>query len=240
MAKRSTAGELTRSAPAEWPTVNSRIWVHVQMPDSFGGEEVRLPTRVEDSDAGRLVVAAPSFRGDLHVVSPGLPVTVSWAGPRGQSRQGFLLAEVVRRRVAAWDLAPSSEVVVEQRRRFARVAASGEVRVRAVAEDPLKDEDEPADEQVGGLLVDLSEGGALVSVATGSWLALDRLVRVLLDVEGSPVDQLAQVVRVHPALPGDPGRQEVVVGFVEPVVAADVLRRHVMQTQIRHRRGGER
>ena len=239
MVKRSTAGELVRSAPAAWPAVNSRVWAHLQLPDSFGGEEVRLPTRVEDAVAGRLVVAAPGFRGDLHLVAPGLPVTISWAGLRGQSSQGFLLAEVVRRRVAAWDLAPCGDVVVRQRRRFARVVAAGAVQVHAVAGDPLKVEGEAADEEVGGRLVDLSEGGALVSVPNGSWLTLGRLVRLVFDVEGSRVDQVAQVVRSHPVPAGGPDRHEVVIGFLEPVVAADTLRRYVMQTQIRHRRGGE-
>ncbi len=35
-------------------------------------------------------------------------------------------------------------------------------------------------------------------------------------------------------------RLEVVVAFAEPVAAADRLRRYVMQTQIRQRRGGDR
>ncbi|MGI4895705.1 MAG: PilZ domain-containing protein, partial [Janthinobacterium lividum] len=240
MAKRSNVGELART-PAQWPAINSRVWVGVQLPDSSSGEpgdEVRLPTRVEDFGAGRLVVAAPGFRGDLQVVAPGLAVTVVWASARGQCRQDFLLAEMRRLRVACWDLAPCTDVVIQQRRRFVRATVSGRAHLSQVPEDPMKGEDEPVDALVGGSLIDLSEGGVSVNVAWGSWLRLGRLVRVAFDVEGSPVEQLAQVVRLRPAVGGVPGREEVMIGFLEPVPAADRLRRYVMQAQIRYRRGG--
>ncbi|WP_432564129.1 PilZ domain-containing protein [Kineococcus sp. SYSU DK003] len=240
MARRAPAGaELTRSAPAHWPGLNDRVWVEVQLPDTLGGEAVRLPTRVEDAVGGTLSVAAPSFRGDLHVVAPGLAVTVAWAGPRGQSRQDFLIAEVVRRRVPSWDLAPCSDVVVEQRRRYARVPAVGEARISPVAGDPLQLEADSADAVpepvLTARLIDLSEGGSAVSVRSGSWLRLGRLARVSFDLEGYPVDQVGQVVRALDSL--DPDLVEAVVAFTEPVPAADRLRRYVMQTQIRTRRG---
>lgn len=212
------------------------------MPDSFGGDTVRIPTRVEDAHEGSLVVAAPGFRGDLHVVAPGLAVAVCWAGQRGQSRQEFLIAEVVRRRVPAWDLAPCSDVVVEQRRRYARVPASGDVHLSHVPGDPLAAETDPDDPlvepAVPARLVDLSEGGSAVSVPVGTWVRLGRLVRLSFDLEGFPVDQEGQVVRTLDSLETD--RLEAVVAFTEPVAAADRLRRYVMQTQIRQRRGGDR
>lgn len=243
MARRGTPGaELTRSAPAHWPGINDRVWVEVHLPEVLGGDTIRIPTRVEDSSEGSLVVAAPSFRGDLHVVGPGLALSVAWVGQRGQSRQDFLLAEVVRRRVAAWDLAPCSDVVVEQRRRFARVPASGDVRLTPVEGDPLQEEpegaDAPGEPAVPAHLVDLSEGGSAISVPVGTWLRLGRLTRMSFDLEGQPVDQVGQVVRVLNAL--DPELLEVVVAFSEPVPAADRLRRYVMQSQIRQRRGGDR
>ncbi|GAA0311829.1 PilZ domain-containing protein [Kineococcus aurantiacus] len=243
MSRRATAGAPPhRSGPAHWPGLNDRVWVEVQIPDAFGGETVRVPTRVEDASEGGLVVAAPSFRGDLHVVAPGLAVSVLWAGQRGQSRQDFLIAEVTRRRVPAWDLAPCGEVVVEQRRRFARVPATGRAHVSPVAGDPLQDEAGAADAEVEAVvaahLVDLSEGGAALSVPVSSWVRLGRLARLSFDLEGQPVDQAGQVVRCVSAL--DPDRLEAVVAFSEPVPAADRLRRYVMQTQIRQRRGGDR
>ncbi|MEZ0166028.1 PilZ domain-containing protein [Kineococcus sp. LSe6-4] len=243
MARRTPAGaELTRSAPAHWPGLNERVWVEVQMPDSHGGEAIRIPTRVEDASEASLVVAAPSFRGDLHVVAPGLPVAVCWAGRRGQSRQDFLIAEVVRRRVPAWDLAPCGEVAVEQRRRYVRVPATGGVRLSAVPGDPLAAEVDPADPvvepAVAARLLDLSEGGSAVSVPAGTWVRLGRRARLSFDLEGVALDQEGQVVRTLDSL--DAHRLEVVVAFTEPVAAADRLRRYVMQTQIRQRRGGDR
>lgn len=242
MARRAAPGaELSRAA-AQWPGLNHRVWVELQMPDTLGGDLIRLPTRVEDTHEGSLVVAAPSFRGDLHVVAPGLPVAVAWAGARGQSRQEFLIAEVVRRRVSAWDLAPCSEVVVEQRRRYARVPASGSVRLSPVEGDPLQREADLADGVVEPLLeahlVDLSEGGSALSVQGGSWLRLGRLVRMSFELDSAPLDQVGQVVRSLDSL--DPDLVEVVVAFSEPVPAADRLRRFVMQTQIKQRRGGDR
>ena len=242
MARRAAPGaQLTRAA-AQWPGLNDRVWVELQMPDTLGGELIRLPTRVEDTGEASLVVAAPGFRGDLHVVAPGLPVTVAWAGTRGRSKQDFLIAEVVRRRVAAWDLAPCGEVVVEQRRRYARVPATGTARLSPVPGDPMQREVDPVDAAaepvVTAHLVDLSEGGSALSVPVGSWLRLGRLVRTSFDLEGSPVDQVGQVVRSLDSL--DPALLEVVVAFTEPVPAADRLRRYVMQTQIRQRRGGDR
>ena len=242
MARRAAPGaELSRAA-AQWPGLNHRVWVELQMPDTLGGDLIRLPTRVEDTHEGSLVVAAPSFRGDLHVVAPGLPVAVAWAGARGQSRQEFLIAEVVRRRVSAWDLAPCSEIVVEQRRRYARVPASGSVRLSPVEGDPLQREADLADGVVEPLLeahlVDLSEGGSALSVQGGSWLRLGRLVRMSFELDGAPLDQVGQVVRSLDSL--DPDLVEVVVAFSEPVPAADRLRRFVMQTQIKQRRGGDR
>ncbi|PRY18193.1 flagellar brake protein [Kineococcus rhizosphaerae] len=243
MARRATAGSaLTRPAPAHWPGLNDRVWVEVQLPDLLGGDLVRVPTRVEDTSEAGLVVAAPSFRGDLQVVAPGLAVSVCWAGQRGQSRQEFLIAEVVRRRVPAWELAPCSDVVVEQRRRYARVPALGPARIVPVAGDPLAAEPGPdgaEDEPVVlAQLVDLSEGGSALSVPAGSWMRLGRLARVHFDLDGYPVDQPGQIVRSLNAL--DPGHLEVVVAFSDPVPAADRLRRYVMQTQIRQRRGGDR
>ena len=72
----------------------------------------------------------------------------------------------------------------------------------------------------------------------GSWLRLGRLVRMSFELDGAPLDQVGQVVRSLDSL--DPDLVEVVVAFSEPVPAADRLRRFVMQTQIKHRRGGDR
>lgn len=243
MARRATAGaELTRAATAQWPGLNDRVWVELRLPDSLGGELIRLPSRIEDTGETSLVVAAPGFRGDLHVVAPGLPVAVAWAGTRGRSRQDFLIAEVVRRRVPAWDLAPCGEVAVEQRRRYVRVPATGAVRLSPVPGDPLQREVDPVDVAqepvLPAHLVDLSEGGSALSVPVGTWLRLGRLVRMSFDLDGAPVDQVGQVVRSLDSL--DPELLEVVVAFSDPVPAADRLRRHVMQTQIRQRRGGDR
>ena len=243
MARRASAGVATPAPPAQWPAINGRVRVQVQLPEALGGELVDLPTRVEDSGEGSLVVAAPSFSGDLHVVAPGLPVTVSWASDRGHVRQDFLIAEVSRRQVPSWDLAPCGEVEVQQRRRYVRVPVSGALRLQPVPGDPARPGPAGADAApepaVTAAFVDLSEGGACVRVRRGTWAQPGRLVRAVFDLDGGPVDQLADVVRAVPDPSGTGEHDDLVLGFVEPVAAADRLRRHVMQVQIRNRRREE-
>ncbi len=228
------------TSPAQWPAVNGRVRVQVQLPDALGGELLELPTRVEDSAEGSLVVAAPGFSGDLHLVAPGMPVTVLWASERGQLRQDFLIAEVVRRRVPSWDLAPCGEVSVQQRRRFVRVPVTGNLRLHAVPGDPMwpgrQDLDAAPEQAVTAAFVDLSEGGACVRVRRGSWPGAGRLVRTVFELDGVPVEQLAEVVRLAPDPAATGEHDDLVLSFVEPVAAADRLRRHVMQEQIRNRR----
>ncbi|WP_432491065.1 PilZ domain-containing protein [Kineococcus auxinigenes] len=243
MARRTTAEVVNPASPAQWPAVNGRVRVRVQLPDALGGELLDLPTRVEDTGPGRLVVAAPGFTGDLHVVAPGMPVTVTWASHRGQLRQDFLIAEVVRHRVPSWDLAPCGEVSVQQRRRFVRVPVTGSLRLHAVPGEPRRAGDQDAgaaaEPAVTAAFVDLSEGGACVRVHRGSWLSPGRVVRTVFEVPGGPVDQLADVVRLVPDPAGTGEHDDLVLVFVEPVAAADRLRRHVMQEQIRNRRREE-
>ncbi|WP_432493423.1 PilZ domain-containing protein [Kineococcus gypseus] len=236
----------TAPAPAQWPALNGRVSVHVQLPDSLGGQLLELPTRVEDSGEDRLVVAAPSFTGDLHLVGPGLAVTVSWASERGRLRQDFVVGEVVRRRVACWDLVPVGELTVQQRRRYVRVPLSGGLRLLPVPGDPAAPavaapagEPPAPEEPAAAAFIDLSEGGACVRLRRGAWPAPGRLVRAVFDLDGGPVDQLAEVVRAAPGAGGAGEHDDLVLVFVEPVAAADRLRRHVMQVQIRNRRREE-
>ncbi|MCI2240591.1 PilZ domain-containing protein [Kineococcus sp. TRM81007] len=228
---------MSSTSPAQWPAVNGRVRVQVQLPEALGGDLLELPTRVEDSAEGSLVVAAPGFSGDLHLVAPGMPVTVLWASERGQMRQDFLIAEVVRRRVPSWDLAPCGEVEVQQRRRFVRVPVTGNLRLHAVPGDPVRQDPDAAPEPaVTAAFVDLSEGGACVRVRSDAWPEAGRLVRTVFELDGGPVEQLAEVVRLVPDPAGTGEHDDLVLSFVEPVAASDRLRRHVMQEQIRNRR----
>jgi len=272
------------SPPGTWPEVNDRVRVRLELPPHQGGDEIDLRTRVEDVHDGLLVVAAPTFAGDLHVAQEGLPVTLSWATARGQCLQAFVLTTVVRRSVPCWELHPAGEVVHEQRRRFVRVPVIGLGRLSAVpapADAPAgtsADAPAPGDPHVpaargaggpGGLqsdgsaadgsgesgdaeetslataLVDLSEGGACVRSRAASWLAAGRRVVLTFEVDGGTVEQLTDVLRVTrsdgpSALDTTEQRFDAVLSFVEPVSAADRVRRHVMKIQIENRRRGER
>lgn len=259
------------SPPGTWPEVNDRIRVRLDLPSRLGGDEVDLHTRVEDVRDGLLVIAAPTFAGDLHVAQEGLEVTGSWATERGHCRQDFALVAVVRLAVPCWELRPVGDVVKEQRRRFVRVPVVGRGRLAGVplpvdphaahprsgdgppglqgggpAADGSGDGSDPAGEtSIGTDLVDLSEGGACVRSRAAAWLEAGRQVLLSFEVDGGPVEQLADVLRVSRG-PGpsalDPAEQrfDAVLSFVEPVAAADRVRRYVMRIQIENRRRGER
>jgi len=233
------------------------VHVRLDLPSRPGEDEFDEITRVEDVRSERggdvLVVAAPPFAGDLHVAVEGRSVTVAWSTPRGHSRQDFVITAVVRRLVPCWELLADGPVTQEQRRRYVRVPVAGHVVLRAVpgADAPGPDDLEAAGEQDPALLkldarlVDLSEGGACVRAPARTWVAAGREVRFELDVDGSPVVQLAEVLRVRPApgavpLDRDQQQHDLVLEFVEPVPAADRVRRYVMRIQLENRRRGER
>ncbi|NIZ92299.1 PilZ domain-containing protein [Kineococcus rubinsiae] len=241
--------------PAGWPGLNDRVHVRLDLPSRPGEDEFDEITRVEDVRSERggdvLVVAAPPFAGDLHVAVEGRSVTVAWSTPRGHSRQDFVITAVVRRLVPCWELLATGPVTQEQRRRYVRVPVAGRVVLRAVPSATEPDDtatagvEDPELLKLDAQLVDLSEGGACVRATARTWVAARREVRVELDVDGSPVVQLAAVLRVRPApgavpLDRDQQQHDVVLEFVEPVPAADRVRRYVMRVQLENRRRGER
>jgi c-di-GMP-binding flagellar brake protein YcgR len=186
------------------------------------------PSRVEDSTATTLVLAAPSYAGDLLTTRVGMAALVRWTGARGLFEVDVALDRVRRHdAVAVWEVHPTSEVRVQQRRRYARVRAELPMVFVPRADTPA--------EVVNGTGVDLSEGGLRARVPAGAIVEGARLqARFALDDEA--VSVLGSVIKVAVA-----GRQaEVVVIFEEPVADEAVIRRWVLRQQILARRKAAR
>ena len=226
-----------------WPGVNHRVRVGLTQPAGLGGDVLELPTRVEDVLDEALVLAAPDFAGDLHFAVPGLELSLAWATERGSCTQDVTLVEVSRQRVPCWVVEPAGPVLVQQRRRYVRVAVTGGARLREVTSGAGAGQPPAAPGVADATLVDLSEGGVHLRTAPVPWLVPGRSVRAVFEIGDGPVDVLADVLAVRlptglaPVGPSD-ASVAVALEFVEPVACADRLRAYVMQMQILNRRRG--
>lgn len=199
------------------PGVNHLVRVRV-------GDDVNAHrSRVEDVAPAALLIAAPSYAGDLLTTRVGMPLSVQWTGPRGVFEVDGELAEVLRRgAVTLWSVRVTSPVRVVQRRRYAR--ARCEVPMTFQSCDP------PA-EEVTGTGVDLSEGGLRARVPAGT-LAETARVQARFVLDGQAVTVVGSVIKLVP----QPRAPEIVVIFEQPVDDDAVIRRWVLQQQILARR----
>lgn len=204
------------------PEVNDLVRVCV------AGDPQGQPSRVEDVIGASLVLAAPSYAGDLVTTRVGMAALVRWTGARGLFEVDVVLDEVRRHdAVAVWVVHPTSEVRVQQRRRYARVHAKMPMVFVPCGDKPA--------EVVDGAGVDLSEGGLRARVAADAIGEGARLqARFALDDEA--VSVLGSVIKVRPA----ERQSEIVVIFDEPVADEAVIRRWVLRQQILARRKAAR
>lgn len=200
------------------PEVNDLVRVCVD------GDPHGQPSRVEDVSGPSLLLAAPSYAGDLVTTRVGMAALVRWTGARGLFEVDVALDEVRRHdTVAVWQVHATSAVRVLQRRRYARVRADVPMVFVPRADTPP--------EVVDGAGIDLSEGGLRARVPAGAIAEAARLqARFALDDQA--VSVLGSVIKVTPQ-----GRQsEIVVIFEEPVADEAVIRRWVLRQQILARR----
>ncbi|RKS75603.1 PilZ domain-containing protein [Motilibacter peucedani] len=181
-----------------------------------------LPSRVEGVEGDDLLLAAPSYVGDVVGPRVGSTVSVHWTSARGVCSVPVEFVAAERSGIKLWRVRLNGGVEFSQRRRYARVTTGGPL---SLAADDLETV------RVGWML-DLSEGGVRARIAPGAFSS-DEPVEVRLTVEGELVTLVGSVVRTAPPVGGF---EEVTVSFPDDHHAADLVRRFVLQEQVRLRR----
>jgi len=198
------------------PAGQSLVLVH-------GATGVRLTTIVDDDvSPDCLLVQPPVGTGGVPVATlpAGSPLRLCWATAGGRHELDAVLVEVRRDRVPLWRLAAEGETCTTQLRRYARAA------------DSLRGELTRGRGTWSAVVSDLSEGGARALVDDATGLAEGDPVLLYLTVE----EQRLQLPgRLLPFVPADVGRTELRVEFDGIGRAADLLRRRVLELQIRAR-----
>ncbi len=183
----------------------------------------RLSTTVDDDvSPDCLLVHPPLGTGGVPVATlpAGSPLQLSWTTSGGRHELDAVLVEVRRDRVPLWRLAAEGETRTTQLRRYARAA------------DSLQGELTRGRDTWSALLSDLSEGGARALVQSPTGLTAGDGVLLYLTLEGQ---RLQLPGRLLPFVPADVGRTELRVEFEGVGRAADLLRRRVLEQQIRAR-----
>lgn len=177
---------------------------------------VEFPTVVAATDDDQLVLAAPDV-SLLHVPQVGEHAVVAWLadGARYELKVRMLGVD----ETGAWHVLRLASAERIQRRRFFRVPLVHRCRVGA---DDLVLE---------GMVLDISEGGALCRVPRTGSLEAGATVQVDLLLDGDPVATFARVVAVT-AGAGDAVDLRLEITDRH---ASDVLRRHVFSFQVRDR-----
>ena len=197
------------------PGVNSRVSLQL-------GEGARtVPSRIEDTRPGELVVAAPVDLPPEEVPLEGDVVLVGWASRSGWNQVPVVVRSVHRRPVPALHTSVAGPVTSIQRRAYARAPENG-----------------PAEIVIGeltviGHLLDLSEGGLRCVVGVNAPLEQGDCAGVRFVIDAEPVNTDANIVRTR-ARSGV--SRELGLAFVAiDSRDGDRIRRHVFAKQARMR-----
>lgn len=210
----------------ELPDVNALLHVDV------GLGATGLPSRVQDLVAGDLVIAAPSYRGDVELPAPGQTLLLHWTGPRGIHALTVCFAgldRVGRGQLSHWVVSPVGDVELVQRRRFVRTAVEESV--------ALVPRDAVLTSVAGGWLIDLGEGGIRARFDAPSPLAPHTRVEIHLTLRDTVVTLVGCVLRCTPVEQTDGSRVfEAVITFEPTEHQGDLIRRTVLHQQVLARR----
>lgn len=182
-----------------------------------------LLTQVDDDESEDcLLVREPLGLDNAPVAAlpPGTELLLSWSSPAGRHELDARLVEVRRAGVPLWQLAAAGATRTSQDRRYAR------------APDSLAGQLCRGRTTWAVTVSDLSEGGARVLVADPAGLTAHDGVLLYVTVEDA---RLQLPGRLLPFEKADVGRTQLRVEFTEIGRAADLLRRRVLELQIRAR-----
>jgi hypothetical protein len=178
-----------------------------------------LPVRVVASSGMTLTVAATVLRAGTAPPAVGDRLTLRWVGRRGRCAAPCLVCAVDPVQFATWTLQAGGSVEIEQRRRFARAAGHGQVRLG------------PEDPDVGvvliGDLVDIGEGGLRCRLA-GSGIDPEQPVFVRLLLDGRLLLLRGTVLRMRTGTEGSD--LDTIVTFEPTPAQARRIRRYVLHS----------
>ena len=200
------------------PEVNELVRV------SLNDDELVLPSRVEDSSDGDLLLAAAAYVGDVEGPREGSVVSIHWASKRGVCSVAalYLGQERTASGMRIWRVRPAGAVELVQRRRYARVEVNGALSVVNPEVDTVR----------VGWMLDLGEGGVRCRVAPGAFKP-DEPVECRLNVDGDVIVVHGTILRAEKPISG---YEELVVTFPDDHPASDMVRKHVFAEQLRVRR----
>lgn len=184
---------------------------------------VQLLTSVDDDSSEDAVLVREPLRVDGTAVAAmpaGTAVVVSWSTAAGRHELDARLDEVRRDHVPLWRLVATGSTRTSQDRRYAR------------AQDSLTGQLCRGKGTWSVTVSDLSEGGARVMVADPAGLTANDGVLLYVTVEDSRLQLPGRLLAFQRA---DVGRTELRLEFTDIGRAADVLRRRVLELQIRAR-----
>jgi len=216
-------------------TVAGLPWLNTPVLVSVPGLDHDLPSRVEDVRGGLVVIAAVSPSPHARVTD-GEILALSWAAPpRGLLATSCVLEHQERLNPPLWVLRPVGVLRRLQRRRFARADVSARVALSGASAVSG-----PTDGwSAGGVLTDLSEGGARVLLDPGQRVpaTVHQALMVDLRIQGETLVTLATVVALETV---GQGRHQVRLEFELSERDSDRVRRAVMQRQVEARCGRDR
>jgi hypothetical protein len=196
--------------------VNSPVMVRVAARASQPGHE--YTSRIEDLEAGSVVVTAPPGANSVLFASGSREIELSWMSPRGRYEQRCRL-DLTSGAQKQWRLRPLRDAVLIQRRRYIRVSASVDVVI------------DLRGTKVPGATVDVSEGGFRVRLPRVDIPELEHTV-VHAAIGGTQVSIPGYVVRSADA--GE-DQTEAVIAFDAGGANAAAVRRFILHRQLRAR-----
>lgn len=203
--------------PGELPPVNTRVDVH-------GRWERWVPSRVEDTGDGVLLLAAPATHD--YEIQPRLgdAVEIQWVSARGVAQVKAVVEHVSQESsLHLWRVRLTSGPVTHQRRRYVRA----QVVLPVVVERKVDGDTE----RIEASTVDLSEGGVQMIVLPPDLLPLSSFVVVHITVEGEPMRLSGDVLQSRER---PDGGHTVVVRFLDVRPGdADRIRKFAFASQVR-------
>lgn len=198
-------------------------------------EDRSYTTWVDLSEGRSMRVFAPHDLLVEDLPGRGSVVVVRWHSARGRHHVDTVFVERRGDGGLQWVLEVEGDLRITQDRQFVRGAGGEPLTLERL--DPEPDADDPASrapaEVVSGVVVDLSERGVrarceVLEVEPGD------TVSMLMTLDATVVGVTGTVLRLFPGRHGD--FPEVVVVFETDEATATMLRRYVLQAQLRARR----